>query len=132
MNKKSFQVLAWIGLPLLLLLVMPGFCSTRGLRYRTANYQKSFVWQGIEVGIAYRHPINSVVIRGRHRCVIAFREGKPEQARVLFTTTSGELAPPLDFVSATGAKGTYRTRDGEVVVDAAQWIGKPQLTEDGP
>jgi hypothetical protein len=100
--------------------------------YRTAGYERNYAWQGVEVGITYRYPVNSVTGQGRHRCVIAFPEGKVEQARLLYTTTSGELAPPLEFVSNDGAKGVYRTRDGNVTVDASSWTTKPALTDAGP
>lgn len=108
------------------------FLLSRPLIYRDGGYEKNYTWQGIEVGIVYRQPVNTPIMRGRHRCVIAFPEGKRAQARLLYTTVAGETSPPLEFVAANGAKGTYRVRDGEIAVDASTWAGKPVMTETGP
>jgi len=126
-TKKAFAI--GCGLPVALVLLASAALYYEGhkkLDYRETGYRKDYSWNGIEVGVVMRFPVNTPIPIGRYCAVIAFKSGQMTGARTMFQGPFGEVPERPEFVSGQEQTVIYRTKTkGTITLDLSRWQTYP-------
>ena len=128
MKANVKKIAAWgCGLPvvfIILAILLLLYQTHKTLEYAETGFQKDYSWNGINVGVVIRFPINTTIPIGRYSAIIAFKDDVGG-ARILFHGPMAEAPERPTFVSGKEQAVVYRTSQGEVGFDLTRWLTYP-------